>query len=403
MSNNSIYRIVGELLDENSQKIIQAASSQDALKINLKQQLAGSRFHKDIHALGGLDSPVMNQVLDAFIAALPKKHVMPEAVPVVGEAIPVVPARLVEPQYIYQVVDVHCNRCRHTSCRCSSSNDTFWLWMLLSNSGNRTEHHYYHDTNKKDDKKKENSAGDIFLAILALAAAIMLLLSAVIAAIYLFGEVADILERLFKNEGRAYAMLSLSLLGASAAGSFLASTLLMSLIFVAIGVSNPVGWSIFGVACLGMVLTSLTHALVFNIPFSVSKNNFQTTFGEDGFIAKDCGRVQLTESEKANLVDEGLDPVKVGLAISLLRHEMGGGVVPNKYGNHALFNQTCRTPEQKKHLETIRLLRAGDLEDQEFSNGKITIGNMRVDMCARHTIVEAEEQFEAEPVLSMVI
>ena len=397
--------MVGELLDEDTSKIIQAASSQDALKTDLKQQLAGSRFHKDIHALGGLDSPVMNQVLDAFIAALPKKQIVPEAVPVVGEAMPALPARAVAPQYTYQVVDVHCHQCRHTSCCCSSSsdrNDTFWLWMLLSNSGNRTEHHYYHDTSKKDKDKKESSAGDIFLAIIALAAAMMLLLSAVIAAIYLFGEVADIIERLFKNEGRAYAMLSLSLLGASAAGSFLASTLLMPLIFVAIGVSNPVGWSLFGVVCLGMVLTSLTHALVLNVPFSASKNNFQSTFGEGGFIAKDCGRVQLTASEKENLINEGLDPVKVSLAISLLRHEMGPGSVPNKYGNHALFSQTCRTTEQKKHLETIRLLRAGDLEDQEFSNGKITIGNMRVDMCARHAVAEVDKQVEAEPVASMV-
>jgi hypothetical protein len=212
-------------------------------------------------------------------------------------------------------------------------------------------------------------------------AAMMLILSSVISAIYLFGQIADIIERLAHHEGTSYAMLSLSLLGMSAAGSFLGATAVIPLILLAAGASNPVGWSIFGIICLGTVFTSISHALLFQLPVLASEKSFQETFGGNSFVSKDFGRVQLTEAEAKHLHDdEGLDPMKVQIAIALLRHEMGAGAVPSKYGNHALFSQSCRSKEQQKCLDTIRLLRAGNLEDQDFASGIIEVGKMKVDM-----------------------
>ena len=376
-NNNNIYRLVGELV--RLQGEITTGLSEVDLKDALKAGLAKSRFRKDIMALGGLESALLNELLNGFVDSLVKQEAAPSSFPYTpfsrtDEAMGIPASESPRTIYRYETVEVHCHRCHRSCCSCSHSSDSFWFWMYLFNSGGTTHHHH-------SDSKNSETSGDVLFAIVAFIAVVLVILSAVIAAIYLFGEVADIIERLAHHEGSSYAMLSLSLLGISAAGSFLGATAVMPLIFLAAGASNPVGWSIFSIICLGTVFTAISHALLFQLPSLASEQNFQETFGSDSFVGKDFGRVQLTDAEAKHLEDEeGLDPMKVRIAIALLRQEMGAGAVPSKYGNHALFSQSCRTTEQQKCLDTIRLLRAGKLEDQDFASGVITVGKMKVDM-----------------------
>ncbi|MCH9755844.1 MAG: hypothetical protein K0U37_01465 [Gammaproteobacteria bacterium] len=382
--NNTIYRLVGKLIQGRADidaRFSTTDLSEADLKFALKQELEKNALRKDIKALGGLESSAIDGLLDGFVKSLPKPAL---ATPVTATPSVVHAANVsAEPvrRYRYETIDVDCSRCRRSCCSCSHSSDSFWFWMYLFNrGGGGTTNNYYSGSN--DSKKEDNG----LFVIVAFIAVVMMLASAVIASIYLFGEIADIIERLRHNEGRSYAMLSLGLLGISAAGSFLGATALVPLILVAAGASNLVGWSIFGVTCLGLLFTSVSHALLFGFSDLISGENFKETFGSNSFVAKDFGRVQLTKAEEKHLCDkEDLDPMKVRIAIALLRREMGAGAVPNKYGNHALFSQACRTEKQQKHLDTIRVLRSGDLEGQEFENGIIKVGNMTVDMRMKST------------------
>ncbi len=374
VGNNQIYRLVGELVrirNEELGKRLSTDSFSDAeLKGLLKQELNQGRFTKDVAELGGVGSASFNEFLDGFVGALPKRTVPVSTSPFSSSfTTAAAPTRV----HHYETIKVRCHRCYHSCCSCSHSTDSFWFWMYLFNSGGKS-------SSSKSDSKSE-SIGDVILGLIAFVAVLMIIASAVIAAIYLFGELADIIERMIHKEGYSYAMFSLSLLGMSAAGSFLGATTIMPLIFLAIGVNNPVGWSIFGIISLGTVFTAISHALLFQLPVMASEKSFQETLGSDGFVGKDFGRVQITEAELKHLEEEeGLDPMKVRIAIALLRHEMGAGPVPSKYGNHALFSQACRTSAQQKTLETIRALRSGNLDDQDFASGVIEIGKMRVDM-----------------------
>ncbi|MDF1677225.1 MAG: hypothetical protein P1U32_00825 [Legionellaceae bacterium] len=382
-NNNVIYRLVGALIYYKGKLEADPSAanlSENELKAALKEKVADSRFQKDLRSLGGVDSATFNELLDVFVDALPKK-VTQEAMPIHAYPAAFLSSLLGQPTvthrtiYHYETVDVHCHRCRRSCCNCSPAGDSFWFWMYLFNlGGSRTT--VVHTNQKKE------SAADVIFGLVVFLTVIMTIASAVIAAIYLFGQVADIIERIRHNEGVSYALLSFTLLTAAAAGSFFGATLSVPLILLAASAGNPVGWSIFGIICLGMVFTSLAHAFLLNVPAFASEKNFQDNFGSNSFVTKDYGRVQLTEMEEKNLCEnEGLDPIKVRLAIALLRHEMGAGGVPNKYGNHALFNQSCRTKEQQKCLDIIRVLRTGHLDDQAFSHGEIKIGNMTVNMC----------------------
>jgi Sec-independent protein secretion pathway component TatC len=380
---NHTYPLLGALIEYMNEN---KSSFHANLKENLRNKLENRRYFKEINALGGLHSDAMDAFLDGFIASLPKPveaHVVDENAPIYAEIVdnhePAMPR--------YTSIDITCHRCRGASCRCEGETSSMWFWLYLF-SANRTttETHHYHTTDEK-----KNSAADIIFAVIMFIAVVMIALSAVVAAIYLFGQVADIIERLANREGSAYAMLSLTTLGMSAAGSFFGATLVLPLILLAAGASNPVGWSIFGIICLGMVFTSLAHGLLFHLPVAMFDKSFQKSFGSNDFSSKDFGRVQLTEAEIRHLdEEEQLDPMKVSLAIGLLRQEMGGGAVPNKFGNHALFSQSCRSELQQKNLNIIRKLRAGDLDDQEIFQGtKITIGSMTVDLIKERPTREA--------------
>ncbi len=392
-NNNVIYRLVGELLYQKSKLEADSSAtnlSKSELKATLKEKVAASRFQKDLRSLGGVDSSTFNELLDAFVDALPKKEIPRQIPPIHSTVISASP--LEQPTVIhrtidhYETVDVHCHRCRHSCCTCSHASDSFWFWMYLFNSGGGR-------TTVVHTNQKKETTGDVLFGLVALLAVIMMIASAVIAAIYLFGQIADIIERIRHNEGISYALLSLTLLTASATGSFLGATLSVPLILLAAGAGNPVGWSIFGIICLGMVFTSLAHAFLLYVPAFASEKSFQDKFGDNSFVNKDYGRVQLTAKEEKNLCDnEGLDPLKVRLAIALLRHELGAGAVPNKYGNHAFFNQSCRTKEQQRCLDIIRVLRTGHLDDQEFSHGKIKIGNMTINMCLTSSLKTQKDE-----------
>ncbi|MDF1646373.1 MAG: hypothetical protein P1U61_05275 [Legionellaceae bacterium] len=377
--NDSIYRLVADLvecMDELKDETL-GWRNEEYLLYRLGVALQNKSLGKDLQQLGGIGSSRMNDLLRGFVGSLKKAEPVSEihAEPVFAVGVPVEDSRLSRRSgYPYESADIHCHRCRHACCRCSGSTDSFWFWMYLFNSGGTQHHHHYHDNAKKE------STSEMIFGIIIFITVVMTILSAVIAAIYLFGQMADIIERLMHNEGSGYALFSLSVLGLSAAGSFLGAAAVLPLILLAAGASNPVGWSIFGVVCLGAVFTSLSHALLSNLPTMLADESFKATFASDGFVAKDFGRVQLTEAEEKHLRENTqLDPMKVNIAIALLRHEMGAGAVPSKYGNHALFSQSCRTQEQQQHLESIRALRAGDIMDRpEFKSNEIKVGNMIV-------------------------
>lgn len=371
VDNSKIYHLIDGLITfENT--YIESGPDVD-LRTFLKSQINRGIYLPAVNSLGGIDSPKLNQLLDAFVDALPAPS-LPVAVAIdsigVDHQVPQRP--------VYTPVEMRCHGCRHHHCRCDRGMDSFWLWWLILTPRTTEHHHYYHDSSSSDNNKKN----DPLLMIIIILTVLALLASAIVAAIYLFGQIADMVERFAHNEGQAYAGSSLAWLALSAGGGFTAASFIVPLILAATAASNPVAWGIFGVICLGLVLTAVIHMLFPGMIVPLAQTKCEETFGSDSFLKHDFGRVQLTPDEQALLTDKGADPVKVTLAIALLRRQMGPNAVVNRYGFHAFSEKTCRTEEQEECLDKIRHLRRGEFEAAKCNGGIIRVGNMTVDMNA---------------------
>ena len=276
----------------------------------------------------------------------------------------------------------NCHRCHHRCCSCRTGTDSFWFWMLMLSTPRTTvvEHHHH------DSRSESKNKSDPLLAIIIFLTVLALLASAIFASIHIFGQIADAIERLANHEGSSYAWLTLGWLGLSAAGGFTAASFIVPLILTATAAANPVAWGIFGIIMLGLAFTALIHMLVPGVIQPMCQKDFEKTFCEDSFKAKDMGRVQLTDEEKIQITAEGKDSEKVAIAIALLRHSMGPDGITNRFGLNALFfKDTRRTDKQQEALKIIRALRQADFEAAGVKAGKITVGNVVINLISMPT------------------
>jgi|GEM_PF-3878450 len=357
----------------------------DALKSYIKSQAARGVYAPVSRAFGGTRSEAFNQVLNAYIASLPSENATVDYTPSSARCT-AEPDAEPEARTRYRPVEVNCHRCCHRHCRCDTGMDSFFFWWLLLRPST-VEHHHYHHNSKSDNKSDPLLAFIIFMSVLAMIA------SSVIATIYLYGQLDDIITRLIYNEGREYAVTSLAWLIVSGLMGFGTAGVVVPLILVATAAANPVAWAIFGMITLGLVFTSLVHTIFPGIVIPALQSQFEDSLGESSFVKKDFDRIQLTDAEQAKLIDKNLDPIKVALAISLLRKEMGDTAVVNRYGLHAFSSETCRSKTVQSNLEQIRHLRAGDLAEAKCPGGVIKVGNMTVDMNGIDQNLDADEDY----------
>lgn len=183
---------------------------------------------------------------------------------------------------------------------------------------------------------------------------------------YLFNTLAGGVERLWYNEGKLQA--GISMLGAIVGGISAAMLLLAAM--------NPIAV----VLSLSIIAAAVTACIT-----NFLQDKFMVSTHPNAIDAHDPHRYGLTDREVENLMNKHLDPTKVKLAIVALRVEIGQ--CPS------ITDRLFRAKAQDKQamIQTIRMLRHGDL-------AAVSVGSLRFDLRQDQAIQPANQTpYGAQP------
>ena len=210
--------------------------------------------------------------------------------------------------------------------------------------------------------------------------AIMIAIVAAIAllgVIYLAQQILNDVDRIWYDEGRLQAVVSLTFMaGSAAAMGMLMNTLLTGAFagfLLTVGFANPLTWAIFTVVCVAAIATAPVNRLV-----QVVQDKAIELLHPNALEPTDPYRFALTDSEAKQLDNNGIDPLRVRCSIAVL-HASLEGEETNRYSRNALFSE--RSSRVQSTLDTIRGLRDGSithLPDSTFNCRKPSQYNIPV-------------------------
>ena len=177
-----------------------------------------------------------------------------------------------------------------------------------------------------------------------------------VALYYIISQTLNSLERFWYNEGWLQASLALATMAACGSASGLLAGFLLSTPFTAlalvIGLSNPISIIIIGTVCLSLIGAAGGWFITKQVQdYVIKKSN------PDALEPQDPHRFELTAEEEANLIEKGMDPLKVKCAMAAIREEMGKKQVPS------LLQRLTFSSEKQGHLNKIRKLRRGEVDN----------------------------------------
>ena len=236
--------------------------------------------------------------------------------------------------------------------------DSYFIWQMLNSYINSSQ----------NPKKKGSKAVKAIVFLLLLVLGLLTAVAALIAVYYMFNQFLNSMERFVYNEGWMQASITIAAIvggiaAASLFGTFIAAAPLMALAFVT-GVGNPVGVAVFSIVCLSIVGAALACGLTNWI-----QNKAIESHNKDAIDPQDPHRFEVTEKEEQNMLDNGIDPIKVKCAIVELRKKIGEEETPNLINR--LF--TKKGGEKQGYLKLVRQLRRGELQT-------IIVGDMQFEL-----------------------
>ncbi|KTD08584.1 hypothetical protein [Legionella jamestowniensis] len=281
-----------------------------------------------LHQLAEEEKFKVFTVLNTFFASLPRHASYPQITYV----------------FIPQKINISDSRWHHHSCYCPHNSLFTWLYYdsLFYRPGRWSSINNHHSHSSK---KKEEVMLLLLITMMAIAVG-----AAFVAAYYLLREFLDSQERLWMDEGWLQAVISFSsAIGSTAvAGLFAAlfASAPLAAFAVAAGISNPVGVVVLGVICLSLIGGALGCFITNQIQNYIIKEN-----NKDALDPLDPHRYGLTPAQEYNLIQKGLDPIKVKCAIVALHEQIGKEIPPLL---HRIFSDSDGKQALLKQIRDLR-------------------------------------------------
>lgn len=268
----------------------------------------------------------------------------------------------------------------------SPTNDVLFTWLLLDSLHHHSfhYHHHHHQSDNSHGHSSKKNEQQVYLLLVLLAA--ITAGTALIATYYILREMLNSAERIMYNEGTLQAVLSISSIVASGFASAILSTLFASsplaMFALAAGISNPVGFVIFGLVSLTLIGAALGCFITNQVMNFVAKD-----LNKDSLDPMDPHRFGLSDEESQLLLSKGFDPIKVKCAMTELHMRIGKEMPPLL---HRLFSDSNDTQE---YLNKIRKLRRGELAAKGLTIG---YGTSRLDFDLAYIQPTAPAYVESE-------
>ncbi len=256
-------------------------------------------------------------------------------------------------------------------------NDTLLTWMLLSSMTHNCHHYppvgssggnvHTHPSNNSSDNKSNKDTGQLIVALILIALIAAAAALAFIALFYMIHQFVNSVERIWYNEGWLKASLMLATSVAFGAASTIFSFTVASAPIIALAIAagfNPVTILIISAVCLTVMGAGLACFVT-----SLIYDSIDERVNKDSIDPADSARFRLTVSEEHDLINKGIDPVKVKCAIVALRAEMSKeldneNTIPSFFSRH--FGSGSKV---QPLLEKVRSLRHGDISE-------VTVGDL---------------------------
>ena len=302
------------------------------------------------------------QVLDTVIQSMPAFQALPKQ------------DQTFEIPRTYTPKEIHHHH--HHGYYCNHS-DPWLTWYVLSTwsrptyiinnnygGGIPSSNHHGRQKDKKDD--------DAFAKLILFLVMAGLLLSAFVLSFFALRELIDCGDRIVHSEGVLRAVLSMSIMaGAGLTGAFIGSVLLagpLAALALAAGTSPAVVIMVatFAMAMIGSGIVGLLFSQFKLQEYFIGKGN------KNCIDPSEPERFSLTAEQEQDLIDNGLDIVKVKCAMVAIRNEMDSNHVQDKMWR--MF-----TSKGESHQALLEQLR--NLKDGKYMRD-IKVGDMVFDLRA---------------------
>lgn len=229
---------------------------------------------------------------------------------------------------------------------------------------NNGYHHHHGSSSGHFSGGHSHTSGEeivIFFVIVCIAIITLITLASMV---YLARQALNDLDRIWYNEGRFQAVVSLALMAGTgvAVGMLIdfALTGILASFLLSVGFANPVALALFTVFCLTTIATAFLNPLG-----QLLQRKATELLNQEAIDPSEPSRFTLTSSEAQRLESNGIDPIRVKCAIAAL-HVSLNGKETTLYNQFSLFKS--RSPEVQAVLTQIRQLRSGELDTVQCGN-----------------------------------
>jgi hypothetical protein len=239
----------------------------------------------------------------------------------------------------------------------SSYHSNSFIYIDTCNSSSSFYHHGHHSGGCFGGSSS-GSGGDDCIVVLVIVLIAIIAAIASAAALYLARQAYNDLDRIWYNEGRFQAVVSLALMAGTAVAVGMLMDFVLTGVFASfllgVGFSNPVGLAIFTVFCITGIVTAFLNPLG-----QALQGKATELLNSQALDPREPSRFTLTDSEAARLIEKDIDPLRVKCAIVAL-HASLEGKETNAYKQYSFFEE--RSLEAQDVLTKIRQLRAGEID-----------------------------------------
>jgi hypothetical protein len=251
----------------------------------------------------------------------------------------------------------------HHYCDRRYGSDLLWDLALINLATSRSHCHY--GSSSHSNSSNNSDCGEVLAGLALVLVVGLAVVISMIAFYYLLNELLHSFERIWHSEGSLQALVTLASMGAASLASAMLANIFLSAPIASLAIAAGLASAVVPVV-IGIIAATLVGASIVTFITNKAQETLIQRTNQDAFDPKDPHRYELTASEIANLERNGIDPVKVKVAILELRLSMKKPSLP--YYLHRVFS-SGENAKIHQSMEKIRDLRAGKLRTVDI-NGR---------------------------------